>query len=140
VRVNHVHVFFYGLFMDEALLRERGLEPRDARLAALDDFALRIGQRATLVPAPGSSVHGVAITLTVTDLERLYSEPSVQAYRPQPVRVRLHSGGVISALCYILPQAPCSEERNPQYAARLRELAERIGLPTHYVSSIGLDG
>jgi hypothetical protein len=134
--MSRVQVFFYGLFMDEALLRERGLDPRDVRLASLEDFALRIGERATLVPAPGSRVHGVVLTLTVTDLERLYSEASVQAYEPQPVRVRLDDGGVIAALCYNLPQAPSREERNPQYAGKLRALAERIGLPAGYVASI----
>lgn len=131
-----VNVFFYGLFMDETLLRERGLEPQDVRRAAVDDFALRIGQRATLVPAPGSRAHGVVLTLTLAELERLYSEPSVQAYRAQPVRVRLEDGGVLSALCYLLPDPPSPQERNPQYAAQLRALAERIGLPPEYVRSI----
>ncbi len=134
--MESVQVFFYGLFMDEALLRERGVEPRDARLAALDDFALRIGRRATLVSEPGSRVHGVVLALTLAELERLYSEPSVRAYQAQPVRVRLDEGGVIAALCYNLPQAPSRDERNPQYAAKLRALAERIGLPASYVASI----
>ena len=134
--MQRVHVFFYGLFMDEALLRERGLDPRDARLASVDDFALRIGERATLVPARGSRVHGVVFTLTPPELETLYFEASVRAYRAQPVRVRLATGGAISALCYNLPQPPAHEERNPQYAAKLRALAARIGLPAAYVSSI----
>ena len=109
--MQRVHVFFYGLFMDQALLRERGLDPQDARLAAVDDFELRIGQRATLVPAPGRRVHGVVLTLTLAELERLYSEPGVRAYVAQPVRAQLEDGGVLSALCYNLPEAPLYGDR-----------------------------
>ena len=61
---------------------------------------------------------------------------TVQAYRAQPIRVRLEDGGELSALCYNLPEPPSPDEHNPQYAAKLRALAERIGLPAAYVSSI----
>jgi hypothetical protein len=49
---ERVEVFFYDLFMDEELLRGRGLEPEGGEIAAIDGFALRIGQRAALVPTP----------------------------------------------------------------------------------------
>ena len=49
---RRVEVFFYDLFMDEELLRGRGLEPEGGEIAAIDGFALRIGQRAALVPTP----------------------------------------------------------------------------------------
>jgi hypothetical protein len=45
-----ISVFFYGLFMDEELLRAKGVQPRSPRQACIRGFALRIGQRATLVP------------------------------------------------------------------------------------------
>jgi hypothetical protein len=48
-RERRVEVFFYGLFMDEELLRGKGLEPEGGEIAAIDGFALRIGQRAALV-------------------------------------------------------------------------------------------
>ena len=129
-------VFFYGLFMDEELLRGKGLNPRRAELAWVDGFSLRIGQRAAIVPAPGNVVHGVVVSLTLEELNRLYSEPSVQAYEPQAVLARLVSGGVIDALCYNLPQAPSSTERNPEYASRLRAVAKKVGLPPEYVAAI----
>ena len=44
-RERRVEVFFYGLFMDEELLRGKGLEPEGGEIAAIDGFALRIGQR-----------------------------------------------------------------------------------------------
>jgi hypothetical protein len=55
-RERRVEVFFYGLFMDEELLRGKGLEPEGGEIAAIDGFALRIGQRAALVPTPGAKV------------------------------------------------------------------------------------
>lgn len=43
---RRIAVFFYGLFMDAQMLRERGLQPQAERRARLDGFALRIGKRA----------------------------------------------------------------------------------------------
>jgi Gamma-glutamyl cyclotransferase, AIG2-like len=131
-----VYAFFYGLFMDEALLRDKGLNPVGGELASVEGFTLRIGQRAALVPAPDARVHGLVFSLTRPELDRLYSEPSVRAYEPQIVRVRLARGAVVSALCYNLPEPPSADERNPEYAAKLRALAARVGLPSDYIESI----
>jgi len=49
------------------------------------DVALRIGQRAALVPTPGAEVYGLVFSPTRSELDRLYSESSVQAYKPQAV-------------------------------------------------------
>ncbi len=40
------------------------------------------------------------------------------------------------ALAYVLPEPPAPEEHNPEYAAKLRALAERLGLPAEYTLSI----
>ena len=87
-----------GLFMDEELLRGKGLEPEGGEIAAFDGFALRIGQRAALVPTPGAKVYGLVFSLTRSELDRLYSESSVQVYKPQAVLAQLASGGVITPL------------------------------------------
>ncbi len=131
-----VNVFFYGLFMDEALLRGKGLNPSDRRLASVENFRLVIGTRATLVPCAGATAHGVLFSLTRGELDALYSEESVSAYRPEAVTARPAGGGAVAALCFNLPAPPPPGERNPHYAARLRELARRIGLPRAYVSSM----
>jgi hypothetical protein len=60
----------------------------------------------------------------------------VSVYRPEAVSAQLEDGSVVPALCFNLPVPPSKEERNPQYVSKLRELAERIGLPPSYVSSI----
>ena len=129
-------VFFYGLFMDEALLRGKGLNPLNRRVASVENFRLAIGERATLVPSAGSVVYGVLFSLTSAEVNALYSEESVSAYRPEVVTARLSDGRSTDALCYNLPAPPSADERNPQYASKLRELAARTGLPADYVSSI----
>jgi hypothetical protein len=134
--VRRIEVFFYGLFMDHHLLREKGVDPRNRRVAVVKDFSLIIGDRASLVPASGREVHGVLCSLTHRELDALYSEASVSLYRPEAVAAHLADGSIIPALCFNLPVPPSREERNPQYASKLRELADRIGLPPSYVATI----
>lgn len=132
-----VEVFFYGLFMDEELLRGKGLNPQRSEVGSVQGMSLRLGQRAALVPDRRGLVYGVMMSLTMDELERLYSEPGVQAYRPQPVLVHPASGGgVVAALCYNLPEPPSPGEHNPEYATKLRAVARRAGLPEDYVASI----
>jgi hypothetical protein len=133
---RRIAVFFYGLFMDEALLREKGINPANRRVARVENFALVIGERATLVPHPGQTAHGVLFSLTHAEVDALYAEASVSVYRPEAVAAQLPDGSIVPALCFNLPVAPAPDERNPQYASKLRELAGRIGLPPGYVASI----
>ncbi len=133
---RRLDVFFYGLFMDPQLLDGKGIRPVDIRLAAVPGFALRIGARAALVPTPVGEVHGVLMKLSQADIEKLYSEPSVQAYRPEAVLAVARDGVTVAALCYNLPEPPPPDERNAEYASKLRSLAQRIGLPSDYVASI----
>jgi hypothetical protein len=134
---GRVEVFFYGLFMDEALLRGKGLRPENRRVASVEGFRLVIGERATLVPRAGSVVYGVLFSLTRDEVEALYSDASVSAYRSEVVTARPDGGGATPALCFNLPEPPADGDRNPLYASKLRELAGRAGLPAGYVSSIG---
>ena len=134
--VRRVDVFFYGLFMDEALLREKGLSPEGRRPARVEGFRLVIGERATLVPSAGGEAHGVLFSLKPAEVDALYSEDSVGAYRPEAVCAQLADGTVVPALCFNLPAPPDARERSPHYASKLRELAARLGLPEDYVSSI----
>ena len=133
---RRIAVFFYGLFMDDALLRQKGVTPHEGRIASVQDFSLVIGARATLVPRSNSTVHGVVYRLTHAEIDALYSDASVNVYRPEAVLAHVADGTVVPALCFNLPFPPSAGERNADYAARLRTLAERIGLPSEYVSSI----
>jgi hypothetical protein len=134
--VRRLDVFFYGLFMDKDLLQAKGVQPAFIRSASVEGFVLRVGEHASLVPDESGRVHGVVALLSYDELQKLYSEPSVRAYRPEAVLAHLSNGEVIAALCFNLPQPPSPDERNPEYAAKLRVIAERIGLPVDYVASI----
>jgi hypothetical protein len=133
---RRLEIFFYGLFMDPQLLEAKGIQPVDVRVAVVPGFELRIGARAALVPSPGGEVYGVLMKLSHGDLEKLYSEPSVQAYRPEPVLARAWNGPTVAALCYNLPEPPRPGESNPDYAAKLQVVAHRMALPEAYVTSI----
>jgi len=128
--------FFYGLFMDAELLRQAGLKPANCRPARVSGFALRIGQRATLVPSPGDRVHGMLISLTPEEFERLYAAPGLEGYRPEAVLVQPLDGEAVPALCYNQAEAPGPDERNPEYAMRLRQLLESFGFPSESVDSV----
>ena len=128
--------FFYGLFMDVQVLRQAGTEPSSFRRAYVNDFALRIGQRATLVPSPGARAYGMLISLTHAELERLYGAPGLEGYRPEAVVAHPSECEAIPALCYNLVKAPEPHERNPEYAMRLRSVLERLGFPVEYVESV----
>jgi hypothetical protein len=136
--VDHrrLNVFFYGLFMDPQLLGTKGVHPLDVRIAAVPGFMLRIGARAALVPAPRGKVHGVLMKLFHAEIEKLYSDPGVDAYRPEPVLAIESSGASVAALCYNLPEPPLPGESNAEYASKLRSLAQRIGLPDDYTTTI----
>ena len=131
-------VFFYGLFMDAGVLDAKGVRGTGSRLGIVRGWALRIGQRATIVPAPGKVVHGVVMRMSLRQLERLYAHPSVQMYRPVTVLVSGAAAGAVSlaAITYVLPAPPAPDERNPDYAAKLRTLAERLGFPSDYTKSL----
>ena len=133
---RRVEVFFYGLFMDADALREKGFHPADARQASVEGMALLLGERATLVPQNGGSVHGMLMSLTHAEVDRLYAEPSVAAYRAEPVLAALRDGGIVAALCFNLPAVPAGVRSNPEYAAKLRVAAKKMGLPDTYIANI----
>jgi hypothetical protein len=133
---RRLDVFFYGLFMDQHLLNSKGVRPTDVRPAVVPGFQLRIGARAAIVPIPTEQVHGLLMKLSHADIERLYTEPGVRAYRPEPVLAVARNGATVAALCYNLPESPSPSEHNAEYASKLRALAQSVGLPGDYVASI----
>ncbi len=128
--------FFYGLFMDSGILRNSHVAAVNPRRAYVDDYALRIGRRATLVPASGARAYGMVYALTHDELERLYTAPGLEQYRPEAILTHLLAGGTSPALCYNLRQAPGPDESNAEYAARLKATLHRLDFPPDYVASV----
>jgi hypothetical protein len=63
--------------MDPDVLRAKGVDPLKVELAHVAGMRLRIGQRAALEESTEHSTYGFLMTLTHSELERLYAEPSV---------------------------------------------------------------
>ena len=133
---EQVTVFFYGLFMDAEAIEAKGLRPSQVRQANVERFELRLGERATLVPAGEGNVYGIVMRLTHAEIDRLYSEPSVAAYRAEPVVAQLADGTAEVALCFNLPTPPDRSDGDPQYAAALKAVARKVGLPESYVAGL----
>ena len=133
---RRIDAFFYGLFMDGEILRKAGAEPTNPRRAYVDGFALRIGQRATLVPSAGSRAYGVLFALTHAELVRLYAAPGLEQYRPEAVLAQPLLGTPLPALCYCLREAPRPDERNPEYADQLQRVLRELDFPAEYVASV----
>lgn len=133
---RRVDGFFYGLFMDVAVLRSNGVEPARLRPAYVDDFALRIGNRATLIATPAARAYGMLIALTHSELDHLYRAPGLDQYRPEAVVAQLMEGGSVPALCYNLVIEPRADERNLDYAARLQRTLRDLSFPSAYVDSV----
>lgn len=134
---RRVDVFFYGLFMDQDLLREKRLAPENVELASVTGYALQIGRRAGLVRRESETVFGTVMALTPAEIARLYGEGGFQDYKPIPVLARRKDGSLTPALCYNLPVPPATNERNADYARRLKAVGQKVGLPEEYLQSIG---
>ena len=128
-------VFFYGLFMDASLLRDKGFSPSEPVITCVDDFRLRIGARATLLPVPGERAYGTVMALSESEIEALYGDDSVADYVPEHVTARTLAGAEIPTVSYILPEDKLSGQ-NAEYLGKLISIAEIIGLPDEYFASL----
>ena len=132
--MKKVEGFFYGLYMDAAVLEKSGIVGEDRRLARVDDFKLRIGDRATLLESPGDVAYGVLQRLSFDELDTLYA--SLEQYRPQAVLAKTFDQKSVPALCYNLTRAPDPAEKNEQYATALKQALTELGFPAEYIDSI----
>ncbi len=130
-----MNVFFYGLFMDEDLLAKKGISPSKAEVGFVDGFALRIGERATLIRSADTRSYGVMMNISSDQANELYAESSVADYVPESVTVELLNGSKVKASCYNLPVDKVTGT-NKVYAQALLEVANRLGLPESYLVEI----
>ncbi len=131
-----VEVFFYGLFMDDDLLRSKGIVTVNPQPAVVEGFGLRIGKRATLVPARHERSYGMVMGVTHQQLKELYSGLGLEHYRPEAVVCTTFAGEHVSALCYNLPSSPAPDEVNEEYAGQLRAVLAKLGFPAEYVERV----
>jgi len=125
-----VEVFFYGLYMDPAVLEQKGVIPRNPRGAFVENFAVKIGKRVTLLRSPGRRAYGVVYSLSHEEINSLYWGAGIEAYRAEAVVAKLIPGGEVPALCCILSEPPAGDEQNPEYTEKLEALLNKLQLPS----------
>ena len=127
--MTRVTVFFYGLFMDPALLRDKGVEPGNPRAATVAGYRLAIGERAAMLPDPRGSVWGMAYDLTHEEIDRLYGDATLADYREAAAIAVPVAGPPFAALIYTLDPAQVGAPPNADYATALAETMGRLGAP-----------
>ena len=127
--------FFYGLFMDEALLKSKGFNPSCVEIACIEGFGLRIGERASLVKSESERAYGLVMSMSHEDLKALYSDESVSDYVPENLTVTTSNKKTILVSTYNLPVEKLTGQ-NREYACSLAILAKNVGLPSEYIEEI----
>lgn len=131
---RRIPTFFYGLYMDPEVLAMKQVAPQAPRRAIAEGYALRLGNKATLLRAPGGRAQGMVYELTHAEIEALYK--GLEEYKPEPLLVTEESGTRAAVLTMVLHAPPAPEERNPDYAARLRASLAKLGFPQDYVATV----
>ncbi len=130
-------IFFYGLFMDSSLLEEMGLHPIVHGPAALENYQIIIGNKATLVPQPGATANGVVMQLSDDEAATSYSQPCVADYIAEEVDVLLTaSNDHLTVDCYNIAQDKITGPANAEYAGKLAEVVLKLGFPPAYADEI----
>ena len=130
-----MEVFFYGLFMDETILLKNGIKPTNPRKGYLNDYALKIGNRASLIPVENERSYGIVMTVDRDAIHNLYAETSVADYTPEEVNVITDTNDSVKAICYNLPLKLLTGT-NEHYALSLHKLAKRLNFPNDYLEKI----
>jgi hypothetical protein len=116
--------------MDAEVLARFGVVPGRLQQGHLDGYRIQIGQKATLLPDSGATVHGILAYVHPHELETLYSAEDLSAYHPIHVLAQVMEGGHVQAVCYIAEEDSLPLDR--EYGFKLAQLARKLGLPTDY--------
>jgi len=122
-------VFFYGLYMDEEILKSKNVLPRDKRTAVAYGYELRIGNMATLLRKEEAKAYGMVYALTHDEIDTLYTKAGLTDYVAESLIVELEDGSSIPVLCCNLLNPPREDEHNDEYYKKLIVCMENYGLP-----------
>lgn len=133
-----VDVFFYGSYMNPAVLAEVDIVPERFAVARLSGYDIRIQPRANLVRSDQHSVYGVVAAATHAELHRLYAHAQNvlgESYVPEAVLVKTADQRWLPALCYIShSMKPCPAEA--AYVERIVQPARNFGFPQWYIQRL----
>jgi len=131
------YAFFYGGYMDPAVLMAAGVSPTDCTAGYIDRLALTIGPIANLEDHPEGRAYGLLARVSHDDLDVLYGgDPSAlqgARYFPEAVLVHTEEGRRVPAVTYICPNLP-GGPADAAYIAKLVSAAEGLNLPANYVA------
>ncbi|WP_272152105.1 gamma-glutamylcyclotransferase [Tenacibaculum aiptasiae] len=130
-----MEIFFYGLFMDKDILIKNGINPSNPRKGYLNNYTLKIGNRASLIPHKNEKAYGIVMEVAKEEIIKLYNEESVADYIPVKVKVTTESNEHLAATCYNLP-IELLTGTNKLYSKSLYELAKKLSFPKEYLDKI----
>lgn len=120
--------FFYGLHMDSARLRERGLQPGREQPGSACGYRLHLGAKAMLLPAAGAVAPGRLIELSEADFAALYREEPT--YEREELTIFCEPGRWLAAPAMIHRDPPVHLPPDPAYHQAWHELTRRLHQPT----------
>lgn len=133
-----VTAFFYGSYINRAVLREVDLVPERFEVARLPGYDISIRPLANLVGSDEHTVYGVLASTRHSELDRLYRharEVLGGIYLPHLVLAFTLGGQAEPALCYLAPSlAPVPPD--PAYVKRIVTPARELGFPAWYVERL----
>jgi hypothetical protein len=125
---NRKHdVFFYGLYMDPDILKSVGVKPNNPRIGYVENYKLRIGNKATLLRAPGEKANGVVYSLSHSDINKLYWDAGLKEYVSEALMAKIGTE-TIPVLCCNLLVPPNESESNQAYAEKLKVSMNKLGI------------
>jgi len=122
-------VFFYGLYIDEVILKSKNVLPRNPRKAVAHGYELRIGNMATLLRKEGARAYGMVYSLTHDEIDLLYAKAGLTDYVAEALTVELDDGSSIPVLCSNLLEPPKDDESNEAYLHKLVTCMQSYKLP-----------
>lgn len=122
-------VFFYGLYMDETILKSKDVKPRKKRVGVAKGYALRVGKMATLLRDKKSKAYGIVYALTHKEIHALYAGSGLDHYVAEAIEVTLEDKTKIPVLCCNLLNPPEDKEFNEEYLTKLLTCMKTYKLP-----------
>ena len=138
METSSVWTFFYGSYINLAVLKEVNLVPEQYEVAQLPGFDIRIQPLANLVRSDQHSVHGIVAKATHDELGRLYQHAEHVlggVYLPEAVLTETNDGKLRPALCYIAPSIEPQPATN-EYLDRIVAPAKEYGFPAWYIERL----
>ena len=132
-----VEIFFYGLHMDAASLRQKGIAIRQPRLAtilhhrvAVREKAMLLREKAMLLREKDALAYGMLYQLTHAEIDMLYQHQT--GYRAEAFLANdgEHEACAIS-MVHIEP--PIDSPVDYDYVSRLRTVLEQLGFPVDHL-------